>query len=154
MTRGIHHSLALNSDRFFDPMVRGVARMLYEETRELPLICPHGHVDASLLATNDPFPEPAALLIIPDHYITRMLYSRGVPMESLGVPARDGTPVEADPRAIWQLFAEHYYLFRGTPTGVWFDYELHELFDVRMKLDGGSAQHIYDQVAERLASPE
>ena len=156
MTRGIHHPLVLNHDRFFDPnpMVRGVARMLYEETRELPLVCPHGHVDASLLATNDPFPEPSALLIIPDHYILRMLYSRGIPLESLGIPTRDGTSSETDPRAIWQIFAEHYYLFRGTPTGVWLDHELHELFGVRIKLDGGSAQHIYDQIDERLASPE
>ncbi|HEY4305242.1 MAG TPA: glucuronate isomerase [Gemmatimonadaceae bacterium] len=156
MTRGIHHSLVLDDNRFFDPglTVRAVARSLYEATRDLPLICPHGHVDPSLLATNDPFPEPSALLLLPDHYILRMLYSRGVPLESLGVPARDGTVVEADPRAIWQIFAEHYYLFRGTPTGVWFDHELYELFGVRLKLNAGSAQYIYGQINERLASPE
>src|SRR3954467_5028129 len=148
--------LAPHPDRFFDPepTVRDVARSLYEETRELPLICPHGHVEPSLLAGNDPFPEPAALLIVPDHYIFRMLYSQGVPMESLGIPTRDGTPVETDPREIWQTFAEHYYLFRGTPTGVWLDHELFDLFEVRGKLDGGSAQFVYDQIAERLASPE
>ena len=156
LTRGIHHPLVLDDDRFFDPMpmVRAIARSLYEETRELPLICPHGHVDPSLLAANDPFPEPSSLLIVSDHYIGRMLYSRGVPMEALGIPTRDGTPFETDPREIWQLFAEHYYLLRGTPTGVWFDHELHELFDVRLKLDGGSAQRIYDQIKERLESPE
>src|SRR5881275_3792458 len=104
MTRGIHHSLVLNSDRFFDPMVRGVARSLYEETRELPLVCPHGHVDASLLADNEPFPEPTDLIITPDHYIFRMLYSRGIPMEELGVPTRDGSRPARDPRAIWQIF--------------------------------------------------
>ena len=156
VTRGIHPPLVLNQDRFFDPnpAVRHVARVLYEETRDLPLVCPHGHVEPSVLATNSRFPEPTALLIIPDHYIFRMLYSRGVPMESLGIPTQDGTPVETDPRAVWQLFAEHYYLFRGTPTGVWFDHELHELFDVRLKLDAGSAQRIYDQIDEQLASPE
>jgi glucuronate isomerase len=156
MKRGIHHPLVLHEDRFFDAdaSIRNVAHSLYEETRDLPLICPHGHVEPSLLAANDPFPEPAALLIVPDHYIFRMLYSQGVPMESLGIPTRDGTPVETDPREIWQTFAEHYHLFRGTPTGVWLNHELHELFGVRVKLDGGSAQHIYDQIAERLASPE
>jgi glucuronate isomerase len=156
MKRGIHHALALSDDRFFDPnpAIRHVARLLYEETRELRLICPHGHVDPATLATNAPFTEPAALLIVPDHYILRMLYSRGVPMESLGVATRDGTPFETDPRAIWQVFAEHYYLFRGTPTGAWFDHQLHELFGVRLKLDGGSAPFLYDQIAERLASPE
>jgi glucuronate isomerase len=156
MRRGIHHPLVLHEDRFFDPnpAIRSAARALYEETRELPLICPHGHVDPRLLAENEPFPEPTALLIIPDHYIFRMLYSRGVSMESLGVPTADGTPVEADPREIWQRFAERYYLFRGTPTGAWFDQELHDLFGIRVKLDAGSGQLIYDQIAERLASPE
>lgn len=156
MTRGIHKPLVLNEDRFFDsdPAVRDAARALYEETRELPLICPHGHVEPSLLADNTPFPEPTALLIIPDHYIFRMLYARGVSMEFLGIPTRDGTPVETDPRKIWQRFADHYYLFRGTPTGAWLDHELYELFDVRVKLDGNSAQYVYDQIAEQLASVE
>jgi glucuronate isomerase len=156
MKRGIHQPLILNEDRFFDsdPAIRAAARSLYEETRGLPLICPHGHVEPALLATNAPFPEPTALLIIPDHYIFRMLYSRGLTMESLGIPTRDGTPVETDPRRIWQRFAEHYFLFRGTPTGVWLDHELHELFGVRVKLTGETAQAIYDQIAERLASPE
>ena len=148
--------LELHDDRFFDPepSVRGVARDLYAETRSLPLVCPHGHVDPQLLADDAAFPEPAALIIIPDHYIFRLLYSRGVSMESLGVPTRDGTPVETDPRAIWQRFADHYYLFRGTPTGAWLDHELHELFGVRVKLTGETAQYVYDQIAECLASPE
>jgi glucuronate isomerase len=148
--------LTLHPDRFFDPepAVRATARTIYEETCGLPLICPHGHVEPSLLANNEPFPEPTALLIVPDHYIFRMLYSRGVPMESLGIPTRDGTSVETDPRKIWQRFADHYFLFRGTPTGAWFDHELYALFGVRVKLDGESAQFIYDQIAERLASPE
>jgi glucuronate isomerase len=156
MTRGIHQVLSLNEDRFFDsnPSIRAAARALYDETRDLPLVCPHGHVEPSLLADNNAFPEPATLLIIPDHYIFRMLYARGVPMESLGIPTRDGTPYERDARKIWQRFAEHYYLFRGTPTGAWFDHELHELFGVRVKLDSGSASFIYDQIAERLSSPE
>jgi glucuronate isomerase len=156
MNRGTAQPLALHADRFFDsdPAIRTVARALYEETRELPLICPHGHVDPALLADNPPFPEPASLIIIPDHYIFRMLYSRGVPLERLGLPARDGTPVEQDPRRIWQVFAEHYYLFRGTPTGVWLDQVLYELFGIRVKLDGGTAPYVYDQIAERLASPE
>jgi glucuronate isomerase len=156
MRRGIYQPLVLHEDRFFDsdPSVRFVARALYEETRELPLICPHGHVDPTMLAENSPFPEPTALLITPDHYVFRMLYSRGVPLESLGIPTRDGTPVESDPRKIWQLFAEHYYLFRATPTGAWLDHELHDLFEVRVKLDGGSAEYVYDEIAERLAQPE
>jgi glucuronate isomerase len=148
--------LVLHPDRFFDAdsAIRNVARALYEETRELPLVCPHGHVDAGILAANTPFSDPASLLIVPDHYILRLLYSRGVPLERLGVRPRDRAWSEQDPRRIWQTFADHYYLFRGTPSSLWLDYELHELFEVRVKLDGDSAQYVYDQIAERLASPE
>jgi len=148
--------LHLHPDRFFspEPGVRRLARELYEGVRGLPLVCPHGHVDARILAEDAPFPEPAALIIVPDHYIFRMLYSRGVPMESLGVPTVDGSPVEADPRRIWQTFAEHWHLFRGTPTGAWLDQELHDVFGVRVRLSAATAQYVYDAIAERLRSPE
>ena len=146
----------LHPDRFFDPdpSIRRVAREIYQETSQLPLICPHGHVDPRLLATNEPFPEPSALLIQPDHYLVRMLYSRGIPLEELGVSARDGRAVERDPRRIWSIFAAHYYLFRGTPSGAWLDQELAEVFGVRARLDAASADAIYDEIAEKLASPE
>jgi glucuronate isomerase len=156
MRRGTNRALVLHADRFFDsdPEVRRAARSLYEETRALPLICPHGHVDPALLANDDPFPEPASLIVAPDHYIVRMLYSRGVPMETLGIATRDGTPVEEDPRRIWQAFGDNAHLFHGTPTGVWLDHELHDVFGVKVRLDGDSAQYVYEQIAERLASPE
>ena len=146
----------LEADRFFDPdpTVRRVARELYDETRTLPIVSPHGHVDAGVLARNEPFAEPAALIVQPDHYILRLLYARGVPLEALGVPRRDGAPVETDPCKVWQRFADHYYLFRGTPTGAWLDYELHEVFGVRDRLSGETAARVYDEIAEKLASPE
>ncbi|MEO5579447.1 MAG: glucuronate isomerase [Gemmatimonadaceae bacterium] len=143
-------------DRFFDadPEARRTARALYESIRQLPLICPHGHVDAGVLATNEQFPEPTALLITPDHYVLRMLYSQGVPLESLGIPSRDGARVESDPRRIWQTFATHYYLFRGTPTRAWMDYELREVFGIGERLDAETGMAIYYEIAEKLASPE
>lgn len=146
----------LHEDRFFDPdpTVRRIARTLYEETRDLPLVCPHGHVDPRLLAEDVPFPEPTALIVLPDHYILRMLYSQGVPLEELGVPRRDGSPVEVDPRRVWQTFGEHFYLFRGTPTGVWLSHQLRHVFGVRKKLSGETAPAIYDEIAEKLNAPE
>jgi len=150
-------AFSLHPDRFFDsdPAVRRTARELYEGMRGLPLVCPHGHVDPSLLSEDRAFPEPSALLITPDHYLFRMLYSQGVSLESLGVPARDPkTAIERDPRKVWRLFASHYHLFRGTPSRAWLDYELHELFGVRERLGAASADRIYDQVDERLKSPE
>ncbi|HEU4326720.1 MAG TPA: glucuronate isomerase [Roseiflexaceae bacterium] len=148
---------ALSPDRCFDsdPARRGLARELYATVKDLPLICPHGHVPPRLLA--DPqarFGSPAELLIIPDHYVTRMLYSQGVPLEDLGVPARDGAPVERDHRRIWQRFAERFYLFRGTPSGLWLADELVNTFGVEERLDGASAQRIYDHLERQLARPE
>jgi glucuronate isomerase len=113
-------------------------------------------VDAAALARNDPFSDPASLIVTPDHYILRMLYSRGVPLESLGVAPTDGVPpnAENDPRQIWQTFADHWHLFRGTPTRAWLEYQLREVFGVERELDSGSARNVYDAVAERLLSPE
>jgi len=146
----------LHPDRYFDPepAVRDIARVLYERVADLPLVCPHGHVDPRLLAENAPFPDPATLIVVPDHYIFRMLYSQGIPLESLGVPRADGAAVETDSRRIWKLFAENFYLFRGTPTGCWLKHELEDVFGVTQRLDGESAMEIYDQIAERLARPE
>ncbi|MEO8560930.1 MAG: glucuronate isomerase [bacterium] len=150
-------AFTLNPDRFFDAdaTVRRIARDIYEGIAALPLVCPHGHVDPSLLAEDRAFPEPSALLITPDHYLFRMLFSQGVSLESLGVPARDpSAAIERDPRKVWRLFAANYHLFRGTPSRAWLDYELHELFGVRVRLCAESADRIYDQIAERLTSPE
>ena len=153
----------LEADRFFDPdpAVRRVARELYDDTRTLPIVSPHGHVDAGILARNERFAEPAALIVQPYHYILRLLYARGVPLEDLGVPRRDGggergggAPVETDPCRVWQRFADHYYLFRGTPTGAWLDFELHEVFGISQRLSGDTAARVYNEIAEKLASPE
>src|SRR5512147_1013823 len=104
----------LAENRYFGPDARqkDIALQLYRAVADLPLICPHGHVDPRLFADpNYSFGTPVDLLLIPDHYIFRMLYSQGVPLEALGIPRRDGTPVEQDHRRVWQTFAEHFYLF-------------------------------------------
>lgn len=154
--RGGRQPLVLDDDRYFDSdkAIRRAAREIYNQTRHLPLVCPHGHVDPRLLSANLQFPEPTALLIVPDHYILRMLYSQGVSLERLGIPRADGSQASTDPREVWQIFAEHWYLFRGTPTGVWLDHELYDLFGVRETLNGDSAPDIYDQISERLGSPD
>ncbi len=147
----------LPEDRYFDPnpQQKAVALRLYHSVKDLPLLCPHGHVDPRMFADPDyDFGSPTQLILIPDHYIFRMLYSQGVPMESLGISRRDGGLVEADHRRAWQVFADHFYLFRGTPTGMWLAQELKEVFGVEQKLSGETAQAVYDRIAERLASPE
>lgn len=148
----------LHEDRFFDsdPTTRKNARAIYDETRALPIVSPHGHVDAGVLASNEPFPDPASLIVTADHYVLRLLYSRGVSLESLGVAPVDGSPpaAETNPRKIWQTFADNWQLFRATPTRAWIEYELGEVFGVKSQLDSQSASSIYDAVAERLQSVE
>ncbi len=144
----------LPQDRYFDPepAQRRIAWELYESVADLPLICPHGHVDPRLFADEDAtFGTPAELLIIPDHYVFRMLYSQGIPPQSLGVPGGTG---EQDHRKIWQIFADNFYLFRGTSTGIWLAYVFQVVFGIEQKLNGATAQGIYNQMAEKLASPE
>jgi glucuronate isomerase len=146
---------ALSPDRLFEPSRSSAARDLYEEVRDLPLVCPHGHVPPQLLADpNATLGTPAELFIIPDHYVYRMLHSQGIPMEDLGVPTLDGSPVETDHRRVWQRFCENFDLFRGTPTGLWLSDELVNVFGVTEKLSSESAQRVYDHLEEVLARPE
>ncbi len=144
-------------NRFFDPdsTTRSVASDLYREASHLPIVSPHGHVDPRLFA--DPkatFGSPADLFIIPDHYVFRMLYSQGIALESLGVPRQDGGPVEKDHRKIWRIFCENFYLFRGTPSGIWLMDELASVFGVDEKPSASNADRLFDLVSEKLASPD
>ncbi|MCB0061521.1 MAG: glucuronate isomerase [Caldilineaceae bacterium] len=147
---------ALNPDRYFDPdpTVRKLARTLYDGIADLPIISPHGHVEPALLADeNATLGSPAELFIIPDHYVFRMLYAQGIALEAVGVKPNDDGWVETDHRKIWQIFADHFYLFRGTPTGMWITEELVTIFDITQPLNGENAQLIYDQLEEKLAQP-
>jgi glucuronate isomerase len=147
--------LALHPDRLFpaDTATRGIARSLYETVAALPIISPHGHTDPAWFATDAPWDNAAELLLTPDHYLFRMLYSQGVPLDALGVPGRAGRPA-ADPRAAWRLLASHYYLFRGTPSRLWFDHVLAEVFGIDVALDAATADMVYDRIGEMLARPE
>lgn len=142
----------IDEDRLFpaDLGTRAIARTLYEEIASLPLICPHGHTDPRWYAENPAFPDPAQLLVTPDHYVFRMLFSQGVRLEDLGVPTRDGTAVETDGRRIWRRFAQNYYLFRGTPTRMWLDHTLATLFGIEAPLSADTADETYDAIAACL----
>lgn len=151
------NELVLPDDRLFgpDPRQKEIAQQIYNTAADLPLICPHGHVDPRMFADPDySFGSPVDLLLIPDHYVFRMLHSQAITLESLGIPRADGGPVEQDHRKIWQTFADHFHLFRGTPTGLWLNQEFYEVFGVREKLAHDTAQAIYDQIAAKLESPE
>jgi glucuronate isomerase len=147
--------LRLHPDRAlpFAPEQRRVAREIYGETKDLPLICMHGHVEAEVFADDRPFADPAQLLIVPDHYVFRMLASQGIDLADLGVPRVDGGPVESDSRRIWRTFCENWKLYRGTPSRYWLEHELVEVFGVDVVPSAESADALYDQIAARVADP-
>jgi len=139
-----------------EPSVRAIARELYRHAKDLPLISPHGHVDPALLADDRPLPDPARLIVVPDHYITRMLASQGIPPHRLGVPVLPGATgiePETDGRAIWRLLAANWHLFRGTPSRLWTERVLTDVFDVVTPLRADTADAVYDALATKLADP-
>ncbi len=148
--------LRLHPDRLFptDPDARSIARRLYATVADLPIISPHGHTNPRWFAEDTAFPDPAALFIVPDHYLLRMLYSQGIPLETLGVASTDAPEAVPEPRDIWRTFAGHYYLFRGTPSRMWLDYVLSEVLGITERLSAETADRIYDAIAVRLTDPD
>lgn len=151
-------SWTLHDDRALpaDPVTRQIAREIYREVRGLPIVSMHGHVPVEWFADDTPFPDPAALLVTPDHYLMRMLVSQGgTTLAELGVAPLDGSGVaESDPRAIWRRFCESWKAFRGTPTRFWMEHELVTIFGVTQRPSAETADAIYDQVAAEIAKPD
>ncbi|MBL8669894.1 MAG: glucuronate isomerase [Alphaproteobacteria bacterium] len=145
----------LHPDRLFptDAGTRAIARRLYEQVKDLPIVSPHGHTDPAWYADDAPFSDPATLFVVPDHYVFRMLYSQGVALESLGIPRQDGGPVERDPRKVWRLFCANFHLFRGTPTRTWLTHAFSTLFGIDEIPSAGNADKLYDVVDAALKTP-
>jgi len=142
----------LHEDRLFpaEEGTRTIARRLYQGIRALPIVSPHGHTQAGWFARNERFPDPVALLVQPDHYVFRMLFSQGISFEDMEI---GNTPI-AEPRKVWQLFASNYHLFRGTPTRLWMDYVFQELFGLTERLSAANADQYYDAIESKLDTPE
>jgi glucuronate isomerase len=132
----------LKADRYIEAPDLGLE--LYNAVAELPIVSPHGHIDVRLFA--DPaarLDPPGRLFVSADHYVVRMLYSQGIPLER----------TRADDRAVWQLLADSIHLFALTPTGLWLRETLATVFGVEEHLDSATAEGLYARVEEQLASP-
>jgi glucuronate isomerase len=139
----------IDTDRFFspEPVRKAAALEIYTLIKNLPILSPHGHIDPGLFSReNVRFGNPVEVLIQPDHYILRMLVSQGISFDFLLNKDR--------PREVWQLFADHFYLYRGTPSGHWFNATLENIFNITEKLGPASAQSIYDQIESVFSQPE
>jgi glucuronate isomerase len=147
--------LNLHEDRLFpaEPGTRDIARGLYRAVRDLPILSPHGHTDPQWFSGNAAFSNATELLLAPDHYLYRMLYSQGIALADLGVPSRSG-PSPADPREAWRLFARNMHLFHGTPSALWLDYVFAKVFGFEVKLGAETADHYFDVIGAKLATPE
>ena len=147
--------IELHPDRLLpsEPGLRGLARRLYEEVRELPIVSPHGHVDPVLLADDVPFGDPASLLVTPDHYVTRLLHAHGIDLAQLGLP-QPGSAGQPPPRKVWRTLCEHWWAFRGTPSRYWIEAELAEVFGVTQRPAAHTADALYDELTEKLATPQ
>ncbi|WGL51094.1 glucuronate isomerase [Nocardioides sp. BP30] len=147
---GLHPDRALPSGT----VERGIAREILGHTRDLPIVSMHGHVPVALLEADQPFGDPASLLVVPDHYLVRMLLSQGVAPESLGLHRPDGTTAAVDPREVWRAFASRWHLFRGTPTRFWLEHVFAETLGVEWRLSADNADRVFDDISARLAEPD
>ncbi|WP_417249123.1 glucuronate isomerase [Celeribacter sp.] len=146
----------LDDNRLFptDSRVRGLAQEIYSGIKGLPIISPHGHTDPRWFALDEKFPNPARLFVQPDHYVFRMLCSQGVDLDTLGIPRADGSEGEKDPRKIWQVFAEHFYLLRGTPSWIWLNHAFQEVFGLTETFGPDTAADYYDHIDVCLKSDD
>ncbi|RDS85275.1 glucuronate isomerase [Dyella psychrodurans] len=150
------HALTLHEDRLFpvDAVQRAIARRLYANVAKLPIVSPHGHTDPAWFAENKPFANATELLLVPDHYVFRMLYSQGVSLDALGIPHQDGSRAAVDPREAWRLFARNFHWFRGTPSSMWLNHVFHDVFGLRVRLDATTADLYYDHINDALQRAE
>ncbi len=145
--------MLLNENRLFplEEKTRLIAQRLFKEVEHLPLICPHGHTDPKWFSLNENFSNASDLLIKPDHYILRMLFSQGIKLEDLGIQTSLNNNYEKDARKIWRLFAKNYYLFRSTPSRMWLDHTFFKLFNINEILNEKSADFYFDHINDCLS---
>lgn len=141
--------LQIHPDRLFptDPDIRKITRRLYDAVAGLPIISPHGHTDPEWWATDDNFGNASELLLHPDHYVFRMLYSQGISLDALGIRNPD-----ANPRESWRILAQNYHLFRGTPSRMWLDWVFNVAFGIDVQLEAATSDLYFDTITDALAT--
>jgi glucuronate isomerase len=131
-----------------DPATRGIARRLYDQVAGAPIISPHGHVPAQLLAEDQPFSDPATLFVSSDHYVTRQLHASGVRLDALSVAHG------ADPREVWRTLAGHAHALAGTASAFWLRDELASVFGIEDELTPDNADGVFDRISALLQQPD
>lgn len=146
---GVPPPAVADPDRLFpaEATTRTLARELFALVERMPIVSVHGHVDIATLTEDRPFTDAAALLVTPDHYVTRLLHAGGVPMDRLrpvgGTTSRD----------IWRAFCAGWPAFAGTASGYWIACELYHVLGIAREPAADRADELYDEIAEVLARP-
>lgn len=134
-----------------DPGTRTIAESLHELVADLPILSPHGHIEASTLWQNQRFPDPATMLVSSDHYVTRLIHAGGVSLERLRVNGHGVT----EPREVWRHFCAAWPAFDGTASGYWLRSELVNIFGIDdATISEANSDTVFDAIEARLASPE
>lgn len=147
--------IAVNPDRLLpaDPGTRSIARALLERVQDLPIISPHGHVDAAVIEHNTAFPDPAALLVSPDHYVTRLIHASGVPLDRLRARRPGEKEAAPESRSVWREFCKSWPLFEGTASGYWLRHQFESVFGLHQEPSAESADASYDAISAKLQEP-
>jgi glucuronate isomerase len=139
--------LELHPDRLLpaDTGISAIARELYSYVEQAPIVSPHGHTDPAWFAQNQPFGNATELLLRPDHYLFRMLYSQGVALEDLGIGPAKAT---YDPRKAWRILAKTgtFIAARLRACG-WIGF--FEVFGMGEMLDAETADFYFDTITDQ-----
>lgn len=140
-----------HEDRLFpaEGVQRSIARELYAEVAQLPIISPHGHTEASWFSENKNFDSVSDLLVTPDHYLLRMFYSQGLDLSLFGLSKKDSDDKPSD-QEVWHHFAKNFYLFRGTPSWLWLNHVFYNIFGLNKLLSLDTADFYFDKITAQL----
>ena len=146
----------IDPNRLFpvEAKTRSIAKTIYNDVCDLPIISPHGHCDPKWFAENENFPDPTDLFVTPDHYIFRMLVSQGYSLDQIGINPEKENDHKFSSQEIWKIFSSNYYLFRGTPSEMWLNYSFEKVFGLSKPLNSKNAEFHFDFLQEKLVKPD
>lgn len=122
------------------------AAALYEAVKDLPLIDWHNHLSVADLAEDRHFSSLAELWLKSDPYKHRAMRICGVAERFITGDASDHEKFLAWSETVPKLI--------GNPLYHWACLELERVFNIREELNPASAERIWKDAGEKLASPE
>ena len=123
-----------------------VAKKLYKEVKDLPIIDYHCHISPKMIAENYKFKNAYELFLGGDHYKWRQMRTNGIDEEYITGNAPDYEK--------WLAFAKTMPYLIGNPLYHWTHLELKRYFDIDDVLSEKTAKSIWDRVNACLEKDE